>query len=191
MIKKIVFAFSINFLCGINFAQTDHVFRSIEEALKVNPDSVLRLDLNRNQLTTIPLEIFQFKNLVELNLERNKLDSLPNKFVFPNLTVLNLSKNRFKDFPEVICENVQLQQLFIGKNKLSAFPGSIGNLSELIILDAWYNTISEIPESILNLKKLTTLDLRGMNYSEDFQRLWVNQLSWVKIEFDNSCDCGD
>lgn len=174
----------------IGFSQTNHLFESLEEALQVHPDSVYRLDLSRASLKAIPSEIISFKNLRELDLSKNKLTELPDNFIFENLEVLHLTKNKFEIFPAVICKNKNLKQLFLGKNHLSEIPECISELSELVIFDIWFNTISVIPDSITQLKKLKSFDLRGMNYSEEFQKEWREKLPWVTIQFDVGCDCG-
>ncbi len=166
------------------------MFESLEEAYAVHPDSVYRLDLSKNQLKEVPLEVLQFKNLRELNLSKNKLTKLPNGFIFEHLEVLHLTKNKFETFPTVICSNINLTQLFMGKNHLSELPSCIGELKELIILDVWFNTISILPESLSELKKLKSFDIRGMNYSNEFQKKWQDLLPWVEIQFDTGCDCG-
>ena len=40
------------------------------------------------------------------------------------------------------------------------------------------------------LKNLKSFDLRGMNYSDEFQKEWRDKLPWVTIQFDVGCDCG-
>ena len=138
----------------------------------------------------VPQEIFNFKNLRELDLSKNKLTDLPDNFIFENLEVLHLTKNKFEFIPKVICKNTRLKQLFLGKNHISEIPECFGDLTELVIFDIWFNTVSVIPESMVNLKKLESFDLRGMSYSEEFQKEWREKLSWVEIQFDVGCDCG-
>lgn len=190
MTRLLAFIFWVILFQNNAISQKDYLFESLEEARTVHPDSVYRLDLSRNQLKEFPLEVLKFKNLRELDLSKNKLTELPNGFVFENLEVLHLTKNKFEVFPTVICSNIALRQLFMGKNHLSELPNCIGELQELIILDAWFNTISILPESLSQLKKLTSFDLRGMNYSDEFQKKWNDLLPWIEIQFDVGCDCG-
>jgi Leucine-rich repeat (LRR) protein len=190
MIRKFVTLFCISSLQIAGFSQTNHLFESLKDALNVHPDSVYRLDLSKSALKTVPAEIFNFTNLRELDLSKNKLTELPDNFVFEKLEVLHLTKNKFELFPAVICKQKNLKQLFLGKNHLSEIPECIGELSELVIFDIWFNTISIIPDSITQLKKLKSFDLRGMNYSDEFQKEWRDKLPWVTIQFDVGCDCG-
>ncbi len=190
MIKKLVLLFLINILSGTSFSQENYLYKSLEEALSANPDSVYRLDLSRNQLKTVPEELIQFKNLRELDLSKNKLTELPETLIFEHLEVINLTKNKFEVFPTVICKNTALKQILLGKNSLTEIPECISNLKELVILDVWFNLVTEIPASMVKLKKLRSFDLRGMSYSEEFQKKWRELLPWVKIEFDLGCDCG-
>lgn len=175
---------------SLAFSQKNRLFTSIEEAKTVPVDSVFRLDLGKERYEALPEELYQFKQLEELYLEKNKLDSLPEQFSFPNLRILDLSKNKFEIFPEAICQNTKLNQLYMGKNKMSALPECISELQQLTDLDVWFNTITVLPESMTTMRRLRNFDLRGMNYSTEFQDEWKKKLPWVKFEFDLGCDCG-
>lgn len=174
----------------IGISQTDPSYISLKEAKAIDPDSVFYLDLSRKGLKEIPTEILSFKNLIGIDLSNNKLNNLPPDFIFPNLSILNLTNNKFHDFPLVICKNTGLTKLLMGKNYLSEIPECIGELYNLELLDIWFNVITVLPESLAKLNKLRSMDIRGMNYSEEFQEKWNKLLPRVKIEFDNGCDCG-
>ena len=51
------------------------VYTSIAAA-KQNPDSVFVLYLSKKKLSEIPPEVFQFKNLLKLNISKNKFKEL-------------------------------------------------------------------------------------------------------------------
>ena len=171
--------------------QENKLFESLEDALTVHPDSVFRLDLSHSRLEEIPAELFRFRNLRELYLSKNKLSDLPAaQFKFEHLEVLDLSRNDFEIFPVGICNLSNLKQLLMGKNRLSALPECIGDLQKLEVLDVWFNTITELPESMTKMRKLKSVDMRGMNYSMEFQQKLKDRLPWVKFEFNLGCDCG-
>jgi Leucine-rich repeat (LRR) protein len=177
-------------LCLSPFAQTDRIY-TYEELSTANPDSVFRLDLSKNKFQTVPSDIYKFKNVTEVNLSQNKLTALPDEFYFPNLQVLNLEKNDLDTFSQAICNNTTLKQLLLGKNDIAVVPECIGDLTELTVLDIWFNPIRELPMSLTNLKKLRYMDLRGITFSNDFQKKWTALLPWVKIEFELGCDCAN
>lgn len=174
----------------IGHTQTEPIYLKLKEAKLIHPDSVFYLDISRDGLKEIPTEILLFKNLKGLDLSNNKLDSLPNTFIFHQLETLNLTNNKFRVFPPVICKNTGLTKLLMGKNYLTEIPECIGELYNLETLDIWFNVITVLPESLTQLNKLRSMDIRGMNYSEEFQEKWNKLLPRVKIEFDNGCDCG-
>jgi len=174
----------------IGHSQTEPIYLKLKDAKLIHPDSVFYLDLSREGLKEIPIEILVFKNLNGIDLSNNKLNSLPPAFIFDQLSFLNLTNNKFHEFPSVICKNTGLTKLLMGKNYLTEIPECIGELYYLETLDIWFNVISVLPESLAQLNKLRTIDIRGMNYSEEFQEKWNRLLPRVKIEFDNGCDCG-
>ena len=171
-------------------SQTEDEYLNLREAELIHPDSVFFLSLSREGLKEIPEEIFVFKNLKGIDLSNNKLATLPPNFIFPHLEHLNLSNNKFHEFPWVICKNTSLKTLELGKNYLTEIPECISELIFLEKLDVWFNIITVLPESLSELRHLKTIDIRGMNYSEEFQEKWNTLLPRVKIEFDNGCDCG-
>ena len=190
MTKRLAFLFWINLFAGIGFSQMDYVYKSLEDALAAPPDSVYRIDLSRSRLNEVPAELSQFKNLREVDLSKNKITDVPIDFFSDQLEIINLNKNKLDHFPEALCKHKNLKELYIAGNNIDEIPESIGELTNLVVFEIWFNPISIIPESMTKLRRLRTFDLRGMNYSEEFQQKWHKLLPWVKIEFDVGCDCG-
>lgn len=167
------------------------MFKGLDEAIAVHPDSVYRLDLSKSKLSQVPDEVLQFKNLQELNLSKNKLTSLPDKFKFDDLRSLDVSRNKFIIFPEQICQNKALRNLFMGKNEIKFIPECIGDLQSLIVFDIWFNPLEDIPESLTKLRNLRSLDLSGISFNKKQQEKWSKMLPWVKIEFEAACNCNN
>lgn len=95
------------------------------------------INLSKQGLTELPIELKGNKTVKVLKLYGNKIDSLP----------------------EWIDELESLEKLYLGKNKLKRLPNSIGNLKHLKLLSAQYNDIESLPNSIVELTNLEQLIL--------------------------------
>ncbi|XP_007437956.2 toll-like receptor 6 [Python bivittatus] len=82
---------------------TESVFRCL-------PNNIQILDLQSNQISTVPREIIDLIALEELNLASNKLNAFPGCGYFRNLQVLNVENNfvldQFSEFSQT-CQNIQ------------------------------------------------------------------------------------
>jgi len=98
-----VFAFFILFLsftvtCAQEFSDvctSAETVSSLSEALQ-QKETIQKLDLSMQKMTTLPLEVTQLKNLQCLDLSFNKFGTLPPEFAnLKNLTYLNLAGTRY------------------------------------------------------------------------------------------------
>lgn len=132
-----------------------------------------------------------FPNLRGLNLEKNKLDSLPAFIKTLKLTHLYLGRNQFIYFPHQIFHISTLEMLAIEKNKITSLPMGIKALSSLKHLDIWGNRITSFPKELIELQQLQYLDARGTMYPPAFISKWQENLPNTKIHFDPPCSCLD
>jgi len=130
-----------------------------------------KLELANNQLVALPDCFGQLTQLKHINLEDNELSELPVSFRKLNCEVVNLNSNNFNVFPDCLIEMPNLCQLSIMANQLIDLPVSIGRMKSLNVLKASKNRINIIPDSIVNLSSLEVLWL-------DF-----NKLSALPINF--------
>lgn len=129
----------------------------IREACEKN---LTELDLSKNQLTQLPLEITEPNNLVTLNLSHNQLTQLPPEIKkLKNLKTLNLFHNRLTQLPSEIAELENLITLNVGKNKLTQLPSKIAELKKITTLDVGLNPLTQLPQEIGELVDLTALNL--------------------------------
>ena len=83
------------------------------------------LDLQGNELSSLPESINNLKKLRGLNLSNNNFENLPESIgSFELLIVLRLYDNKLRSLPKSIV-NLTLEQLDLSKNQLTALPVSI------------------------------------------------------------------
>ena len=195
-----LFIFLLIFTANQTFAQLlDSIalskeieYKSLEEALK-NPDKVYKLNLKKKKYTTIPKEVFTFKNLQILILSKNKLTEVPKELGnLKNLEKLDLSNNKLFALPIEIGELRNLKDLIINRNIIETLPKEIGNLTKLRFIDMWSNELYEFPDEISLLKdNLKLLDLRVIRMSFRAQDRIYEQLPNTVILFSKGCNCDD
>lgn len=140
-----------------SFGQENGKFSSLEEALK-QKENVIYLDLQNQNLTNIPNQITEFKNLKTLDLSFNKISKIDVNTKFPNsLEILLLSNNLLTEFNLIYLEN--LMSLSLSNNNLKSINENIGKFSKLFQLRLDGNKLEEIPNSICNLKNLYWLHI--------------------------------
>lgn len=163
-------------------------YYSIEEAME-KPDSVFILSLGMEDLSELPEEIKELKNLKSLNLFRNKVKQLPEYLPEIGLIELNLSKNGLTSIPEVVfkCSTLkkidlhsnelkeidprffnlqQLEEIDLADNSVSQIPNEINKLVNLKKLNLRTNDLESLPDAMSNLQKLEEIELRGNDFYE-------------------------
>uniref|UniRef100_A0A4W6CID6 Protein flightless-1 homolog n=1 Tax=Lates calcarifer TaxID=8187 RepID=A0A4W6CID6_LATCA len=138
-------------------------------------DDLSVLDLSYNQLTEIPRDLENSRNMLVLNLSHNSIDAIPNQ-LFINLTdllYLDLSDNKLDSLPPQMRRLVHLQTLILNNNPLMHaqlrtviitqqilyFPPGVGKLSSLTEFMAANNNLELIPEGLCRCGKLKKLVL--------------------------------
>src|SRR3990170_4773831 len=106
----------------INLSRNDKVF----EANFEYGDEVRQLNISKNGMKNIPLEILNLQKLVVLQCQYNKLTFIPSsvgnlKFI----RYLNLSFNNFIQFPIEITHLSKLVYLNLRNNKIKIIPEEI------------------------------------------------------------------
>lgn len=171
------------------YAHNGKIYTSLQDALN-SPDDVERLKLRRNRFKQFPKEIFQFKNLVELDLTGNRITEIPDSiYRLENLTYLNLERNQITALPNGIGKMQKLRYLNIGKNRIDSLNAALSNVNTLEFIQAWGNGITDVPDDFYKLKNLKYLDLRAIIITDDQREEIVKVLPKTFVYFSPSCNC--
>ncbi len=125
------------------------------------------LQLQENQLVTIPMGISKMNHLTKLSFYKNQITSLPDDLFEMNLKVIDLYYNELEVIPETIGNFKDLEVLFLAHNKIYSLPQSIGQLTKLEEFYAHHNRLSVLPESVSNLTRLKIARVND-NYLSEF-----------------------
>jgi Leucine-rich repeat (LRR) protein len=113
------------------------------------------LNLDGNQISTLPKELFELEQLEELDLSSNKLNVLPPDIgKLKNLKKLSIRNMKLTHLPDELTDLSNLTKLDVGGNELISLPETIGKLKKLEIFGASDNQIKRLPESFCELKNL-------------------------------------
>lgn len=105
------------------------------------------LNLTKNQLENLPVEIGKLVNLKILFLNRNELQCLPPAIGrLIGLLWLSLDHNQLQSLPAEIGQLMKLQKLSITNNRLFTLPSEIGQLQDLDQLFIEENRFQFLPE---------------------------------------------
>ncbi len=119
-----------------------------------------KLDLSDKELTSLPPEISDLPNLVELCLHFNKLTSLPDKIGYlGNLEKLRLEYNNLGSLPESVARMTGLRVLVLYDNHLSSLPESVARMTGLRVLVLHDNNLSSLSKSVAGMTGLKELSL--------------------------------
>ncbi|XP_034390125.1 leucine-rich repeat serine/threonine-protein kinase 2 isoform X2 [Cyclopterus lumpus] len=127
--------------------------------------SLTRLDLQGNQLRSLPAELLSLLSLSTLNVSRNCVGPLLTfdpAVACPSLRQLNLSFNRIAAFPhELGRAAAQLEELFLEGNGLTELCVPL-RLPEIKLLDVSNNSVEDIsPDFLTGCPKLETFSASG------------------------------
>ncbi|MCV6639202.1 hypothetical protein [Candidatus Albibeggiatoa sp. nov. NOAA] len=91
--------------------------------------NVIALNLDHNELFTIPSKVCSLKNLQMLFFTGNKIKLLPSSFgQLQNLNYLDLSENNLEKLPYSFGQLQNLNSLDLENNQLKELPTSFGQL---------------------------------------------------------------
>jgi hypothetical protein len=170
---------------------TAKVYTSMEGAMKY-PELVLRLDLSKQKLGSIPDDVFRLNNLQELRMDKCRLSELPDGFnAFPLLQSLRLQHNEIDSIPPTIFGLKHLRILDVADNIVECIPDEIDQLTSLETLAIWDNPITYYPERLTEMQQLKVLDVLNNAMSRETQQRLKVGLPNCRIVMSPPCACMD
>ncbi|RWS27011.1 chaoptin-like protein [Leptotrombidium deliense] len=165
----------------------NNAFRALDSNLFKGLGNLTLLNLEGNELTTIPYEsISTLKSLQVLNLGSNYIEEFIT--IFPNLLylkVLNLTNNRLSTIKsQTFASLTSLEELYLSYNKLRDLSAhSVHGLNNVQLLDLTNNFFEFVPiealSYLLNLRKL----LLGSNCIQNLDENMFNALNLPLLEY--------
>lgn len=121
--------------------------------------NLMQLNISNQSITgEIPLSVNNLSELRELTLSNNLLNESVPSLSFPKMEYLNFSSNLFTSFSGDAWNCPQLKSIQLQNNYLSkTIPSTIGNNVALESLNLANNQLETIPETIENQTRLKTL----------------------------------
>ncbi|EJS41536.1 sog2p [Saccharomyces arboricola H-6] len=139
---------------------------NVQEKSSSNGTTLKLIALNIKAITDEELSYIQ--SVERLSLRKNHLTSLPASFKrLSKLQYLDLHSNNFKEIPYVLTQCPQLEILDLSSNEIEAFPDEVSpfwqdNIRVLSLKDNNLSSIYDL-KSITKLNKLSVLDLEDNN----------------------------
>ena len=168
---------------------TAKVWTDYEAALQ-RPERVWRLDLSKQKWKAVDIRLRRFRQLREIVLDKNKIDSLPPWMAeFEHLERLSIRSNKLTQISESLLRLSNLRELDLSDNEIEGIPEDIDALTKLERLLLWSNVIGHFPPSLSQLEFLKELDLLNNEMSVD-EQIWVRELlPGRRLSFSPPCQC--
>uniref|UniRef100_A0A8C9TT26 Leucine rich repeat containing 7 n=1 Tax=Scleropages formosus TaxID=113540 RepID=A0A8C9TT26_SCLFO len=120
------------------------------------------LDLSKNRLESLDMNISGCEALEDLLLSSNMLQQLPDSIgMLKKLTTLKVDENQLTSLPNTIGSLSLLEEFDCSSNELQSLPPAIGYLHNLRTFAADENFLLDLPREIGSCKNVTVMSLRS------------------------------
>ena len=128
-----------------------HCITHIPQELPLQLPHLVHLNLNFNKITSLPESFGMLIHLEVLELSHNALSKLPNSFsLLKSLQKLDLSNNMLKSLRDNIGDLQKLKKLNVNNNLLEQIPLSLCEINSLVVLVCLNNNLMIPPQDVCN-----------------------------------------
>lgn len=120
------------------------------------------LDISSNQLSELPIEVFQLPHLTQLDFSRNQIRRLPllpdeanNGWTCFKLSQIDATANQLVELPSRLFTLSELKEIMANKNKISEVPVSVWSAPKLHRLSLAYNILEAFPSTRTGYEQLS------------------------------------
>ncbi len=132
----------------------------------VNQETAIKLDLSNKDISVIPPEIGNLKNLEHLDLSYNNIQHLPKEIgKLKKLKTLLLLRNELNELPPEMGNLKDLTLIDVSHNCFKTLPKEIGKLVNLKTFDVSYGELRKLPLEFIELLSLRELYLEENNFN--------------------------
>ncbi|CAH2321823.1 Hypothetical predicted protein [Pelobates cultripes] len=133
------------------------------------------LDLSQCALTSFPVGLYVVmvdvtQDIQSITLANNEIKTMTSKFfsIFTQLVELNLEGNVLQNLPDNISSLTFLTSINLSKNKFQEFPNKLLDVSTIECINLEDNEIKDIPvEKLCSMSSLKTVNLKGNPVNKD------------------------
>lgn len=159
--------------------------KSLDQFLQgKNLNKITFLNLSGKEYRSIPLVVFQCRNLRKLNLTHNNLTSIPKEIEkLHKLKVLDVSYNKLTHIPAPVCRLPMLKSLNVSHNNIKTLPKQLvqSSIVDLIISD---NCLESIDFGLIRNIERLVINNNKLKFFNPDNILPMLKYLWIK---DNPC----
>jgi len=139
------------------------------------------LFLSENEFTEYPQILGKCSNLDMIGFKANKISSISEESISPNLRWLILTNNHLSQIPKSIGKCSRLQKLMLAGNRLTSLPEEMRNCENLELLRISANRLESFPDWLFSLPKLAWVAFAGNPCSPSFSSHSLDEIDWKNL----------
>jgi len=131
----------------------DNAIQQLNGTVLGSMSGLTTLNLNNNQIESLPAEVGRLINLEILSIESNQLRELPTEICFlTKLKELRIARNQINKLPRQMYFMKELRKFYAYKNNLEDLPNGLCKCLKLEVVDVSANKLRLFPAHLLRLR---------------------------------------